>query len=284
MKKYVGRSMGRVTVPFLMLLVAASVSSTRAEVQSAQVLIQEVKGAASYSTGGSWQPLKSYMKLTEGAVIKTEANSTVDLMFHASGTALRLTPDSSLRLDRLSKERGGDLEITDTSLTLLSGSVAGAQRKLAAPSRFEIQTADGTATIVGTEYYVRADGAVTVISGSVSLHFNKPHNGGSVKATVNAGFSFDPATGQVVPTTPGYLQNIIAHIITSAHNAEVFKVAGATLVVKPEKPVSPSQGGGGDDNDQGKGHGKGNGKGNGHGNDNGNGNGNGKGKGKGKGP
>ena len=78
--------------------------------------------------------------------------------------------------------------ITDTSLTLLSGSIAGTQRKLSAPSRFEINTAAGVATIVGTEYYVRADGAVTVISGAVSLNFNLPHNGGSVKVDVPAGF------------------------------------------------------------------------------------------------
>src|SRR5882672_2669445 len=101
MKKYVGLSIGRVFVPVLVWFITASVSTTGAGVQPAQVLIQEVKGAASYSTGGSWQPLKQYMKLTEGAVIKTEANSTVDLMFDSSGTALRLTPDSSLRLDKL---------------------------------------------------------------------------------------------------------------------------------------------------------------------------------------
>lgn len=294
MKKYVG-SLGGKVFSFLILFVATSVSISQAATQTAQVSIREVKGNASYSTGGSWQALKPYMKLAEGTVVKTEADSTVDLIFHDSGTALRLTPESSLRLDKLGKDRVGSGVITDTSLTLFTGAVAGTQRKLAAPSRFEIQTAEGTAQIVGTEYYVRADGAVTVVSGAVSLNFNKPGNGGSVKATVQAGFSFDPATGRVVPTTPAYLKNIIAHIVTTKNNAEVFKVGGATLVVKPEKPVSPNQGdqgGNGDNDDQGKGNGKGNGngnsngngngKGNGNGNDNGNGNGNGKGNGKGK--
>ena len=56
---------------------------------------------------------------------------------------------------------------------------------------------------------------------------------------MSAGFSFDPATGQVVPTSPAYLQDIIAHITTTSHHAEVFKVDGATLVVKPEDFVSP---------------------------------------------
>ena len=58
MKKYVGLSLRRVFVPVLAWFIAASASTTRAEIQSAQVLIQEVKGTASYSSGGSWLPLK----------------------------------------------------------------------------------------------------------------------------------------------------------------------------------------------------------------------------------
>jgi hypothetical protein len=284
MKKYVGLSGGKV-FSFLILLVATCVSISQAAIKTAQVSVREVKGNASFLIGGSWQALKPHMALAEGAVVKTEADSTLDLVFQDSGTALRLTPDSKLRLDKIAVDRVGGGVITDTSLTLLSGAVAGTQRKLAMPSRFEIQTETATAEIVGTEYYVRADGAVTVVSGAVSLNFNKPANGGSVKVTVQAGFSFDPKTGQVVPTTPAYLQNIVAHIITTKNNAEVFKVGGATLVVKPEKPVSPSQGGGegdqGNGNGNGKGNGNGNGNGKGNGNDNGNGNGNGNGKGNG---
>ena len=274
------RSMGGV-LSFLALFAATSVSVTQAA-QIAQVSVREVKGHASYSTGGSWKEVKPHVKLAEGAVVKTDADSTVDLMFADSGTALRLTPQSSLRLDKIGKDTVGDGVITDTSLTLVEGAIAGTQRKLAAPSRFEIETAAGTVQIVGTEYYVRADGAVSVVSGAVSLNYNKPGNGGSVKVTVQAGFSFNPETGQVVPTTSAYLQNIIAHVITTANNAEVFKVTGATLVVKPEKPVSQSQGdqgGGGDNDNQGNGNGKGNGNGNGNGKGNGNGNGNGKGNG-----
>jgi hypothetical protein len=99
---------------------------------------------------------------------------------------------------------------------------------------------------------VRADGAVSVVSGAVTVNYNKPGAGGSVQVTVQAGQSFDPTTGTVVTTTPAYLQNIIAHINTTANNAETFKVTGkATLVVKPEKPVSPhgsdDQGHGDDD-------------------------------------
>ena len=171
----------------------------------------------------------------------------MDLLLYSSSTALRLTPNSSLRLDRMVATAALDRPVSETTLTLLTGGIAGTQCKLAAPSRFQLNVAGvGTAvagteyqvTVVGTEYYARADGAVTVISGAVSINYNLPGNGGSVKVTVSAGFSFDPATGQVVPTTPAYLQNIIADVTTTKHNAEVFKVGGATLV-KPEEFISP---------------------------------------------
>ena len=186
------------------------------------------------------------MVLSTGDVIKTAADTTVDLLLLDSGTALRVLPDSELRLERLEVMKGTDA--TSTRLRLVSGSMIGSQRKLGPASAFEVRTKNSTARIVGTEYLVRADGAVTVLSGEVSLNFNLPGNGGSVKVEVAAGFSFNPATGQVVPTTPDFLQNIIAHVNTVRNNAMVFKAGGATLVVKPEHvtPVHP-----GDDNGQG---------------------------------
>ena len=248
----VRRSLLGVVLSTVAVLTAAAPSISQAVMQPAEVVVREINGTARYLVAGSWEPLKKNMTLSQGAVIKTDSESTVDLMFPASATALRLTPDSSLRLDKLNKEAGGEMIISETTLTLLSGAVAGTQRHLAAPSRFQINTANGTARIVGTEYYVRADGAVSVVSGAVSVNYNKSGAGGSVQVIVQAGFSFDPTTGTVVPTTPAYLQNIIAHITTTANNAETFKVTGkATLVVKPEKPVSPhgsdDQGHGDDD-------------------------------------
>jgi hypothetical protein len=239
--KYVSSSTSRVVLSFAVALGAALASNAHAVMQPTELVIQDVNGTATYSVAGAWQPLAKGMKLGSGAIIKTAADSTVDLLLPASATALRLTPDSALRLDKLKKEAAGEMTISETSVTLLAGAVAGTQRKLASPSHFQINMASGgSAHIVGTEYYVRADGAVSVVSGAVSINYNLPGNGGSVKVTITAGFSFDPATGKVVPTTPAYLQNIIAHINTTKHNAEVFKVSGgATLVVKPEEVVSP---------------------------------------------
>lgn len=247
--KKVRRSLFGVVLSSVAVLVAAGTSISQAVMKPAEVVVRDVKGSASYQVAGTWQPLKKDMRLTQGAVIKTENSSTVDLLFHASATSLRLTPGSSLRLDKLAQESGGEMMVSETTISVLSGAIAGTQRKLSAPSRFLINTAIGTARIVGTEYYVRSDGAVSVISGEVSINWNKPGNGGSIQVTVAAGFTFDPNTGTVVPTNPSYLTNIIAHIITTENNAEVFKIGKATLVVKPEKVVSPH----GHDDDQGHG-------------------------------
>jgi len=248
----VRRSLLGVVLSTFAVLTTAAPSISQAVMQPAEVVIQDINGTASYSVAGTWQPLMKNMRLAQGAVIRTDGESTVDLLFHASATALRLTPNSSLRLDKLNQEAGGETMVSETTLMLLSGAVAGTQRHLAAPSRFQILTPHGSAKIVGTEYYVRADGAVSVVSGTVTVNYNKPGAGGSVQVTVQAGQTFDPTTGTVVPTNPSYLQNIIAHITTTSNNAETFKVTGkVTLVVKPEKPVSPhgsdDQGHGDDD-------------------------------------
>ena len=225
------------------LAVAASLSLANAQVQSGKVLVKAVHGSATFSKGADWAPLKESVALSRGATIKTAADSTVDLVLQYNGTVLRLTPNSTLTFEKLNKEEAGEGVITETSVKLLSGSIIGSQRKLATPSKFVVSLAGGEATIVGTEYLVRADGAVTVLSGSVKINYNLPGNGGSIKVTVPAGYSFNPATGQVVPTTAAFLQNIIADINTVRENAKVFKsTGGATVVVKPEGNTSPTKG------------------------------------------
>jgi hypothetical protein len=223
------------------LLSVLLLPAARAEVRSGQVLVKSTSGDVVYSlTGRDWQPLKAGEELIRGVTIKTGADATVDLILQYNGTVLRLLPESVLGLAQLDEEQAGEEKITGTSLTLASGAVVGSQRKLAAMSHFEIKTPGGVATIKGTEYVVRADGAVSVLSGAVTERYNLPGNKGSVVVTIQAGYSFNPATGQVVPTTAAYLQNLIAHINTVKDNAQAFKVSGgATVVVKPTTPISP---------------------------------------------
>jgi hypothetical protein len=241
--KYVPCFSGRAVSCLLAVILVNSLAVVNAEIQSGQVLVQAVHGLATYSvSGGKALPVKENVVLSRGATVKTEANATVDLILQYNGTVLRLMPESTLKFDKLNQETAAEGAITETSLNLVSGSILGSQRKLATPSTFQVNIPGGVATIKGTEYLVRADGAVTVLSGSVQVQYNLPGSGGSVKVTVAAGNSFNPATGKVVPTSPAFLQNIIADIDTVRENAKVFKAGGATVVVKPQSVLSPTKG------------------------------------------
>lgn len=233
-------------VRFVLLFVLAGVTGRNvasAEPPQARIDIMAVHGTASFSRNGvGFLPLHPGDIVGAGSILKTADNSTVDLFLPDSGTVLRMRADSILQFARLKATPAGELTVSDTSLKLLKGSVVGAQRKLSAPSHFDIKTRNSTATIVGTEYVVNADGAVSVVDGTVRLNYNLPGNQGSVKVSVPKGYTFDPATGTVVPTNPSYLQNLIADINTVNHNAQVFKAGGATIVVQPEHFVSPIHG------------------------------------------
>jgi hypothetical protein len=221
--------------------VVASTFVAAASPETTTLVLKAISGNVEYSTSaGDWRPLRSDSKLVGGSVVRTHEGSTMDFYLQESKTTLRLTPQSKLAIGSLQVWRAGELDVTDTKLKLLEGSIVGSQRKLTRPSRFQIAASQAVAYIVGTEYVVRADGAVTVLDGSVSVIYNLPGNQGSVKVDVSAGQSFDPATGNVVPTIPAYLNNIISDINTVKQNAEVFKAGGATVVVKAENEMSPT--------------------------------------------
>jgi hypothetical protein len=236
------RSFGWRAIPLVVGLFAGVVLVSASEQsKSGQLLIHAVSGSVTFAADdGVFRSLEPKMVLGRGVEIKTGENSTADIVLQYSGTVLRMTPNTVLDVDKLKKAKAGEDIITETSLRLTSGSIVGSQRKLSRPSRFDVVIPGGVATIVGTEYLVRSDGAVTVISGQVTINYNLPGNKGSVKVTIPAGYSFDPATGQVVPTTPEYLTDIIADVDTVRENAQTYKVANkATLVVKPEQVLSP---------------------------------------------
>ena len=217
--------------------------SLRASPEAADVILKTIIGNAEFSTKPEqWQPLQLDSKVGSGSVILTHEGSTVDFYLNESKTTLRLTPNSKLAIKTLKSWPAGEQGVTDTELCILQGGVVGSQKKLSKPSHFQITTPNSVALIVGTEYLVRADGAVTVLSGSVSVTYNLPGNSGSVQVNVPTGYSLNPATGTVTPTTADYLTSIIADVNTVKNNAEVYKAGGATVVVKADQSVSPTKG------------------------------------------
>jgi hypothetical protein len=266
-----GRNFSAVLLVLTASFLATSILSARAQVQPARVTVRSIQGSATCSIDGHWQPLKENTTLTAGAIIKTAPAATLDLFLPDSRTVLRLMPDSVLRFDRLDKMPAGELGLTMTRLSLLSGALIGSQHKLVRPSEFEVQLPNGVAKIVGTEYSVKADGTVACLSGTVSVAYKPSGSDLPVSVSVAAGFSSDPATGKTMPTSTDYLQNITPHIEAVRNNDAACNVGQPTP--NPDHTcdhVSPTHD---------HGHGNGNGNGDGHGNGNGNGNGNGHGNG-----
>ncbi len=245
------RFSGEAFLRIISVLVTSIGFSCPGAIQSGQVFVKDVSGGVRYSVGADWLPLQANATVGRGTTIKTSSGATADLILEYNGTVLRLLPNSTLSFNKLDKQAAGEAIITETSLNLTAGSFIGSQRKLASPSHFDINVGDVVATIKGTEYIVRADGSVTCISGSIKVIFNLPHNGGSVNVNVPAGFSFNPATGQVVPTS-GFVDTspILDDVNTVRNNAMVFKAAGATIVVKPNQVVSTTKGNNGVGNGQ----------------------------------
>lgn len=247
MKKTLSAGLGLFWVGLVAAI--AAVTTVNAQPSAARITIKAVSGEVSgCSDGVTIYPIHAGDFIGAGTVITTGTNSTADLMLPDSGTVLRMLPESSMKFSRLNKEPAGEQIVTETALKLLKGSVIGSQRKLAVPSQFHIVTEESVATIVGTEYVVNASGAVTVLDGQVSINYNLPGNKGSVKVSIPQGYSFDPATGTVVPTSPQFLKNIIADVNTVQQNAQTFKAGGATIVVKPEPFITPTVPGHGNGN------------------------------------
>ncbi len=218
--------------------------------QTGKVTVYAIKGSAEYSSGGSdSKPLKPGQELPPGTTVKTGPGSSVDLVLPSSGSAVHLNPGSELDVNKLTSAPAGDQVVSETALSLKSGSMVGNTAKMPALSQFNVNTCDGgTLHFNGTQYLVSANGAVTVLSGTVTVDFdlkgkkNDDKHGVDDKVTVSAGQSFDPKTGKVVPTSPDFLKNIIADVKTVKDISETFKTGGAVIVVDVEDEASPIHG------------------------------------------
>src|SRR5262245_58652769 len=172
--------------------VVLTTASLRAEPRSAGIFVQGIKGTVEYcDTDHVWKPLPPKVMLRAGHTVRTGSDSAADLMLMETRAVVRLIPNSELSFEKLTVQSTSEESISDTRLNLRAGSRVGYTRKMAASSKFEIVTPEGKATIRGTEYIVSASGAVSVISGAVTVNYNLPGGGGDIRVTIQPGFSFD---------------------------------------------------------------------------------------------
>lgn len=183
---------------FVALAAAVLVSaSTQAETKHNRAVIRAVHGGAQVSNnkGQSWSPAKVGTFLGANSVVKTATDGTVDLFLGDNGPVVRVTPDTSLGIDRLDLENTGVEKVIETQLDLKNGRILGSVKKMAAASKYEVKTPVGVAGIRGTEYDIDSRGKVTIVTGAAVVVYVI---NGNILPPVNVG------TGQtVIPPTGG---------------------------------------------------------------------------------
>jgi hypothetical protein len=215
-------------------------TTTAPATPDATIKVVQVSGDARYSMDKkNWQKLKKGTILTPGTVIQTgKGESTVDLVLgdrgdsipqqvvlsrttpvtaksHGSGVSevqpanvVHLFPDTVLSIDKLTSEKAGEGEVTETQLDLQAGQIMGNVKKLSAASKYEIKIPNGVAGIRGTTYLIAASGVVNVLTGSVVVAV-VDKNGSVVTRVVTAGFRYDPASDRISPIPGPQLEKLI---------------------------------------------------------------------------
>lgn len=119
--------------------------------------VRRVEGVAKYSVGqGPWLTLVKGTELPVGAIVQTGPDSIVDLWLSDCSGAVRLSPNTVIRFDKILLIPGGAGD-TETQLNVRSGEVTGRIKKLSKASHFDIKTPNGIAGIRGTDFSIRVE-------------------------------------------------------------------------------------------------------------------------------
>jgi hypothetical protein len=217
------------------MVVAAARAGAESIPQVVQVV--KVEGSAQYSTDGkTWQTLHQGDVLKSGAVIRTAERSLVDVTLgepEASGSAItgpgllnmpagggagvgaggggggggasdtetanivRIFESTVLGVDKLTLDRTGVDEVSETQLDLRAGQIMGNVKKLSAQSKYEIKLPNGVAGIRGSKYVWSSSGVGGTLDGDVRVAW-VGGNGAVQIFDVPSKQKFDSGTGQVV--------------------------------------------------------------------------------------
>lgn len=197
-----------------------------------------VQGIVTYSLGKDQPeyPLVPGKYLPPGAIVFTKDNGVVDLILgkaidlpqakwspehislahdsevrgyvtykpSADQNAIRLTPHSTLAIDRLTIVDTGSDTVSDTELDLQKGKIFASVRKLNGASQYLVKIPNGVAGIRGTLFTLDASGSMAVYeskNGGAILAVTLP-DGSSRTFQINAGQFLDISSGSLAPIPP----------------------------------------------------------------------------------
>lgn len=156
--------------------------------------VQSLKGKATWSTNSETaQPLKVNAIVPPGSTIKTGPDSSVDLFLGHSAGVVRLGPDTTLSLDKLTMTDTGGDKVVDVQLNLPVGDMYFNVNKLSKASRYEIKVPNGVAGIRGTGGRCRVppmariqEMELVLVDGSLAFIWTPPGGGAPVPIVMSA--------------------------------------------------------------------------------------------------
>jgi hypothetical protein len=231
--------------------VTASAQSTTQGVGT----VVRVEGLASYSLDGGtkWIPLVAGQHLPPGSQIHTGYNGIVDVVLgkavplpeaawqpdrisqaadspvrglvtykpSTEQNVIRLTPDSTLSIDKLTIVDTGSDSVGDTELNLTQGKIFGSVKKLSGASQYLVKFKNGVAGVRGTTFSITDQGYTVVFqthdNGGLVISITSPA-GTTSTIVVPASSSFDPAGGgtpvNLTPQEVQVLQKVFSTVKT----------------------------------------------------------------------
>jgi hypothetical protein len=227
-----------VLAAILCATIAGVAASASAQDKEGFVTALRVKGQVSYSLGPNQPqyPLVAGKFLDPGSIIYTKEDGIADLVVgktvelpqategpttisEATDSAvrgyvsykpsvdqnsIRLMPNSTLAIDKLTVSDTGSDTVSDTELDLQKGKIFASVHKLSGASQYIIKLPNGVAGVRGTMFSLSADGAVACFEstgGGVVLALTLP-GGASQTFLIGPGEMLDPSTGAPVQLTP----------------------------------------------------------------------------------
>jgi hypothetical protein len=224
-------------------LVFASAASAQ-EAKQGVATVFRVQGEASYTLGGNdgWHPLVAGKILRPGSTIKTEPDATVDVVLgktvempqaHPVPDKISLAPDSAVRgmvgykasveqnvirlsgettikIDVLTVSDTGVDTISDTELDLQTGRIFYSVKKLSAESKYLVKIPNGIAGVRGSRGYISADGKCGALEHPLWLS-HVGADGKPITVTIPEGQQYDPGSGGISPM-PTEIIDLLNHI------------------------------------------------------------------------
>ncbi len=254
---------------FGIVLAAAAQNTTKQGYATAV----RVEGDVTYSLGQGQPeyPLVAGKYLPPGSIIFTKDNGVCDLVLgkaidlpqakwsperislshdaavrgfvtykpSADQNAIRMTPHSTLAIDKLTVVDTGSDSVSDTELDLKQGKIFASVRKLTGASQYLIKLPKGVAGVRGTLFSITAEGECACwesTGGGVILAVEMPGGAGPQTFVVSPGLILEAGTLQPVTISPDLssaLNMVFAALRTTYFQEISFEVDTTTCRVSP---------------------------------------------------